>query len=408
MSDRTENESGSLAVSRRTMLRQGALGAAWLAALNIPDVVWALQDGEQLVTFTDYTSDFKVEASPANTRVRCFDLRRLTTWATPNDEFYAFHQTTTPQVDAAAFRLKVSGAVEKPRELTLAEIMARPDRRELPVTLECSGNSTRPNRMSGLLSNGVWTGVGLASLLKECGLTPEAREVVLLGLDMAKEKKAAARNQEFEMPHGRSIHVQDALHPEAMLAFSLNGQPLPAEQGFPLRLILPGWYGMTQIKWLGRIHVLDRRFEGQHMTRNYLAVRAVETDDGPLWLDTSISKTHMKSLVARIARRRAGSGWEYRITGPAWGGAVPIAAVDVQIDDGPWQRADLEPSRGQYAWRLWSLSVKDLPPGGHTVHSRATDSNGRVQPTEVERRQTIASGREDFSIWTRAFQVEAM
>ena len=387
-------------------MQRGAVAAAWLASLGIPESAWALQDGEELVTFTDYTADFRVEASPANTRVRCYDLRRLTTWATPNDEFYTFHQTTTQQVDAASYRLKISGFVERPREFTLDQIKARADRREIPVTLECSGNSPRPNRMSGLLSNGVWTGVGLASILKECGLRPEAREVVFLGLDMEKEKKAAAGNQEFETPHGRSVYVQDALNPEAMLAFSLNGQPLPAEQGFPLRLILPGWYGMTQIKWLGRIQVLDRRYEGQHMTRNYLAVRTVDTPDGPMWLDTSISKTNMKSLVARVAKRRAANDTEFRITGPAWGGQVPIAHVDVQIDDGPWQRATLEPSRGPYAWRLWSLTVKNLAPGTHKLHSRATDANGKVQPAPAERRQSIASGREDFSIWTREIRID--
>jgi DMSO/TMAO reductase YedYZ molybdopterin-dependent catalytic subunit len=393
-----------MGLNRREMIRTSALGAAWLASLGIPEQVWALQDGEELVTFTDYTEAFQVEASPANTRVRCFDLRRLTTWTTPNDEFYAFAQTTTQKVDAASYRLHISGFIDKPRELTLAEVMARPDRREIPVTLECSGNSTRPNRMSGLLSNGVWTGIGLAALLNDCGVRAEAREVVFLGLDMATEKKAVSGRQ-VEVPHGRSIYVQDALNPEAMLAFALNGQPLPAEQGFPLRLILPGWYGMTQIKWLGRIHVLDRRYEGQHMTRNYLAIRGVDTPGGPLWLDTSISKTNMKSVVARVTRRCIGSGAEFRITGPAWGGPVPIAQVDVQIDDGAWQRATLEPSRGPYAWRLWSLAVKDLAPGPHRVHSRATDANGMMQPTAEERRKRLAGGREDFSIWTREITV---
>jgi DMSO/TMAO reductase YedYZ molybdopterin-dependent catalytic subunit len=388
------------------VIRGGAAGVAWLATLGIPDSVWALQDGEELVTFTDYTADFKIEPSPANPRVRCYDLRKLTTWATPNNEFYAFHQTVTQHVDPAAYRLRISGVVDKPREFTLDELKARPDRRDEPVTLECSGNSTRPQRMSGLLSNGVWTGVGLASILKECGVKAEAREVVFLGLDVEKERKAAAANREFEAGHGRSIYVQDALNPTAMLAFALNGQPLPAEQGFPVRLILPGWYGMTQIKWLGRIHVLDRRYEGQHMARNYLAVRSFDTPEGPVWLDTSISKTNMKSVVARVARRKSSSGrWDYRVTGPAWGGQVPIAHVDVQIDDGPWQRTTLEPSRGPYAWRLWSLSIPDLAPGPHRLHSRATDTNGKVQPTAEERRQRVASGREDFSIWTREIVV---
>ena len=401
-------------LTRREILARGAAGAAWLAALGIPESVWALQDGEELVTFTDYTAAFKVDAQAANPTVRCFDLRTLTTWATPNDQFYAFHQGETQRVDPATFRLSISGLVERPLEFTLDQLKARRDRREEPVTLECSGNSTRPQRMSGLLSNGVWSGVGLASILKEAGLKPEAREVVFLGLDMETEKKAAAGNREFVTPHGRSMYVQDALNPEAMLAFALNGQPLPAAQGFPLRLILPGWYGMTQIKWLSRIHVLDRRYEGQHMTRNYLAVRSFDTPEGPLWLDTSISKTNMKSVVARVVRRpstrvarsgQGGEGWEYRIAGPAWGGQLPIQHVDVQIDDGPWQRATLEAARGKYAWRLWSFTVRDLSPGPHTLASRATDANGRMQPTSEDRWKSIASGREDFAIWSRQILV---
>lgn len=373
--------------------------------LGIPESAWALQDDEELVTFADYTDAFKVEASAANPTVRCYDLRTLTNWITPADQHYTFHQTTTPRVDPAGYRLRIGGFVERPRELTLDQLKARRDRRDEPVTLECSGNSTRPQRMSGLLSNGVWTGVGLASILKECGIKPEAREVVFLGLDMEKENKPQAGNREYVAPHGRSMYLQDALNPEAMLAFALNGQPLPAQQGFPVRLILPGWYGMTQIKWLGRIEVLDRRYEGQHMARNYLALRSVETPEGPMWLDTSISKTNMKSVVARVVRRKAASGWEYRITGPAWGGQVPIQHVDVQIDEGEWQPAALEPPRGKYAWRLWNFRVRDLAPGKHTLASRATDTNGRVQPTADERRKSIASGREDFSIWPREIAI---
>lgn len=376
-----------------------------MATLGIPESAWALQDGEELVTFSDYTEDFKVIASAANPTVRCYDLRTLTNWVTPADQHYTFHQTTTPQVDPVSYRLRIGGFVERPREFTLDQLKARRDRRDEPVTLECSGNSTRPQRMSGLLSNGVWTGVGLAAILKECGLKPEAREVVFLGLDREKENKPQAANREYVAPHGRSMYLQDALSPEAMLAFALNGQPLPAQQGFPVRLILPGWYGMTQIKWLGRIEVLDRRYEGQHMARNYLALRSIETPDGPMWLDTSISKTNLKSIVARVVRRTAGSGWEYRITGPAWGGQAAIQHVDVQIDDGEWQPAALEPPRGKYAWRLWNFRVRDLAPGKHTLASRATDVNGRVQPTAEERRKSIASGREDFSIWIREISV---
>jgi DMSO/TMAO reductase YedYZ molybdopterin-dependent catalytic subunit len=378
---------------------------AALAAQGIPDDVWALQAGEQLVTFTDYTDAFKIEAQSSNPTVRCVDLRNLTSWTTANEDFYAFHQTVTPQVDTATFRLRVGGFVERPKELTLAEIMARPDHRDEAVTLECSGNSTRPTRMAGLLSNGVWTGVPLAAILKECGVKPEAREVVFLGEDLEKEKKFQAGNREYTVPHGRSVYLQDALNPDALLAYRLNGQPLPAKNGFPLRLILPGWYGMTQVKWLSRIEVIDRRYEGQHQVRNYLSLRAVDTPEGPIWLDQSISTTHLKSIVARVARRAGGAGWTYRISGPAWGGQVPIDRVEVQIDNGPWQKATLEPAKGKYAWRLWAFETNDLPAGKHMVVSRAIDANGAIQPTDEERRKRIASGREDNTQWVREIVV---
>lgn len=390
---------------RRDVLTRGSASVAWLTVFGIPERLWALQAGDELVEFSDYTDDFKIEAQPSNPRVRCFDLRRLTTWATPNDEFYTFHQTETMRVDPAAFRLRIGGLVDRPVELTLEQLKVRRDTREEAVTLECSGNSPRPQRMNGLVSNGVWSGVGLASILKECGIKPDAREVVFLGLDMEREKKWQARNQEYVAPHGRSMYVQDALNPEALLAFSLNGQPLPAEQGFPLRLILPGWYGMTQVKWLSRIEVIDRRYEGQHMARNYLSLRAIETPDGPIWLDMSISRTNMKSAVARVTRRRNGARWQYRIAGAAWGGQTPIDAIEVQIDDGAWQKATIDERRGKYAWMLWSITTSDLTPGTHTLVSRAIDAHGRRQATADERSRTVASGREEFSLWSREIRI---
>jgi len=301
--------------TRREMIAQSAAGVAWLAALGIPESVWAMQAGEELVTLTDYTDAFQIEASATTPRVRCVDLRQLTSWATPNDQHYAFSQTRAPEVDAATYKLRVSGFVKTPLEFTLDQLKARADRRDEGVTLECSGNSTRPQRMSGLLSNGVWTGVGLKSILEEAGITPEAREVLFLGLDLEKEKKFQAGNREYQAPHGRAIHLLDALHPDTMLAFALNGQPIPREQGFPVRLLVPGWYGMTQVKWLGRIEVLDRRYEGQHQVRNYLSLRSVATPDGPMWLDTSISKNRLKSIVARVTRHKRDGDLVYKFSG---------------------------------------------------------------------------------------------
>ena len=380
-------------MTRREMLLQSLAG---LAALRLP-----LQDGEELVNFTDYTEQFKIEFSEKNPRVRCFDLRTLTSWATPNEQFYTFNQGETQRVDASGWRLRVDGFVKRPKEFTLDELKRRSDKKEEAVTLECSGNSTRPNRMGGLLSNAVWSGVGLAGILKECGVKPEAREVVFFGADMEKEAKPQAGGQEYTTPHGRSVYIQDALNPEAMLAYQMNGKPLPAEQGFPLRLILPGWYGMTQVKWLSLIYVLDRRYEGQHMVRNYLSLRSIETAGGSFWLDTSISRNRLKSVVARVTRRKAGAGYEYKISGPAWGGQIPIQKVEVKVDDGPWRPATIHDRRGKYAWMLWSIDWPNPAAGQHTLVSRAIDANGNVQPTAAEIQKQIASGRENNSQWPR-------
>lgn len=398
------------------MIAQSAAGLAWLASLGVPASAWAARDGEEMVPLTDYTDAFRIDASEATPRVRCVDLRRLTGWTTPNDEHYTFTQTRSPEVDAAGYRLRVGGFVTRPLEFTLDQLKARRDRRDEAVTLECSGNSTRPTRMAGLLSNGVWTGVGLKSILEEAGVKPEAREVLFLGLDMEKEKKFQAGNREYAAPHGRALHLLDALHPDTLLAFALNGEPIPRDQGFPVRLLVPGWYGMTQVKWLGRIEVLDRRYEGQHQVRNYLSLRAIDTPDGPTWIDTSISKNRLKSIVARVTRTKTGSDWQYRIAGPAWGGQVPIKAVEVSVDGGPWQPATIDPlpeaarrlpNRGRFGWVLWSYTVPNLAPGSHKLVSRAIDANGTVQPTKAERDAEIASGREDNAQWTREILVEA-
>jgi DMSO/TMAO reductase YedYZ molybdopterin-dependent catalytic subunit len=387
--------------SRLTRREWIAGGVSALGALGVPKHLWALQSDEELVDFADYTPEFKIEAQPSNPRVRCFDLRRLTSWATPNEEFYTFNQTEVMRVDATKWRLRIDGFVDHPKEFTLDDLKKRSDKREEAVTLECSGNATRPTRMSGLLSNAVWSGVGLASILKECGVKSEAREVVFIGLDQEKEKKFQAGNEEYSAGHARSMYVQDALSPEAMLAYEMNGKTLPAEQGFPVRLILPGWYGMTQVKWLTRIYVLDRRYEGRHMDRNYLSLRSVDGPDGPVWFDTSISKNNLKSVVARVTRRRSANGFEYKISGVAWGGQVPIEKVEVKIDDGAWRPATVTDQHGKYAWTLWSTNWTNPTAGKHTLVSRAIDANGVIQPTADEWKTRIASGRENNSQWPR-------
>jgi DMSO/TMAO reductase YedYZ molybdopterin-dependent catalytic subunit len=362
---------------------------------------------EELVPFRDYGPAFSVEAQSDNPRVKCFDLRRLTSWTTANKDFFAFHQTDVARPGAGAWRLRIGGLVRRPVELSLDDLMNRSDRRELPVTIECAGNSSDPRLMNGLVSNAVWTGVGLAAILQECGVQPEAREVVFLGLDSEREAKWQAGNTSFLSPHGRSIFVQDALSPENLLAFRMNGEPLSPEHGFPLRLIMPGWFGVAHVKWLKRVEVIDHRYEGRHMARNYQSLRAVQSNEETLWLDTSISRNNLKSVVARVTRRPAGSTFEHTISGAAWGGPARIDRIEVQVDSGPWRGARILQRGPDYAWVLWSIDWKDATPGLHTLVSRAVNVRGEIQPKRDELRAKLISNREDNSQWPRSVLIDS-
>lgn len=379
-------------MNRRSFLASG---------FALPFSTLAVAADEEVVPFTDYDPDFHADAQNEKPRVKAFDLRKLTSLNTPNDDFYVFHQTRTVQADAAAWRLRIGGLVKRPLELSLDDLRRRAGRRELAVTIECSGNSGDPRLMNGLVSNAVWSGVGLGDVLKECSVLPEAREVIFLGMDSEEDKKWEAGNASYASPHGWSLYVQDALGPDHLLAFAMNGAPLPPEHGFPLRLVMPGWYGMSQIKWLTRIEVTDRPYEGRHMARNYQSLRGVKSPDGTLWLDSSISWNNLKSVVARVTRRPAGGRFEYEIAGAAWGGPVKIAGVEVQIDGGAWVRASIDQRAGDAAWVLWSAPWREPASGEHTLVSRAINTRGDIQPTRDEMREKLVSNREDNSQWPR-------
>jgi DMSO/TMAO reductase YedYZ molybdopterin-dependent catalytic subunit len=379
-------------LNRRSFLASG---------FALPFSTLAVAADEELIPFTDYDPDFRADAQNENPRVKAFDLRKLTSLTTPSGEFFTFHQTKTVDADAARWRLRIGGLVKRPVELSLDDLRRRPGRRELAVTIECSGNTGDPRVMNGLVSNAVWSGVGLADVLKECSVLPEAREVVFLGMDSEEDKKWEAGNASYPSPHGWSLYVQDALAPDNLLAFAMNGAPLPPEHGFPLRLVMPGWYGMSQIKWLTRIEVIDRPYEGRHMARNYQSLRAVKAPEGTLWLDSSISRNNLKSVIARVTRRPLGERFEYKIVGAAWGGPATIASIEVQIDGGAWVRASIDQRAGDAAWVLWSAPWKEPAAGEHNLVSRAINGRGDVQPTRDEMREKLVSNREDNSQWPR-------
>ncbi|HXV62052.1 MAG TPA: molybdopterin-dependent oxidoreductase [Vicinamibacteria bacterium] len=366
-------------LSRREVLIGGVAG---LSALALPE--WALpalvQD-EELVPFTDYPEDWTTDRGPER---RFFDIRRIGP-ITPADEFFTTQHYPHPRIDGATFRLKMTGLVEREGELSLDDIRGL-GRTELVAGFECSGNS--PRAMQGLVSNGRWTGVPLRDILSLVGVKDAAREVVFFGADRGTEEvEFRGRTYEVEQQYGRSISLEKAMTPEPLVAYALNGEPLSVHQGFPLRLLMPGWYGAPNVKWLANIHVQEDPYLGKYQARWYRTLRA-ETIGGELkWKETAITRMRLKSVVARVTRRGDG----HRVVGFALSDGTPLRSVEVRIDGGPWQAASLDNSSGEYSWKLFTYEWKGAAPGEHTLVSRAIDAHGNLQPTfeELETKKTF-------------------
>src|SRR5437588_1737682 len=180
---------------------------------------------------------------------------KLVSWRTPNSEIFSVSHYGTPDVDTTDWQLEFGGLVKHPRKFPVAELKRR-KRVSITATLECSGNGSAPGFM-GAIGNVTWTGTPLAPLLKECAPQSRAIEVVFFGAD---EKTEKVREKDYRQNFARSLSMADAMRPEMLLAYEMNGQPLPKEHGAPLRLIVPGWFGIAWVKWLNRIELLDRRF----------------------------------------------------------------------------------------------------------------------------------------------------
>jgi DMSO/TMAO reductase YedYZ molybdopterin-dependent catalytic subunit len=266
--------------------------------------------------------------------------------------------------------------VAKPLSLSLDDLK-KVGSGDLVAGFECSGNS--PRLMQGFASNGRWTGVPLRQVLEQAGVMRQAREFVFFGADKGPEE-VEWRTQKFtvEQQFGRSLSREQAMSPEPFLAWALNGQPLTKHQGAPLRLIVPGWYGVANVKWLSQIHLQDEIYLGKFQARWYRTLREEVIDGEPKWKETAISKMRLKSVVARVTK----SGSTHKITGFVLNDGTPIKSVEVKIDDGPWQAAMLDASTtATYSWKLFNFTWNGATAGEHTIVSRVTDVNGRVQPT---------------------------
>ena len=376
-------------MTRRDVLARGGAAAGALAAMGLPEwVLPALAQGESLVPFTDIPESFNPNP---NEFTRFLDIRRIDGPFTPRDQFFTLQHYGHPEVDPAAYRLTVTGLVDRPLSLSLDELR-RLGTADLVAGFECSGNG--PARVQGLASNGRWTGIPLADLLARAGVRPEAEEVVFLGADKGEEDvEFRGRTFKVEQQFGRSLLVANAMG-GAFVAHALNGEPLTRHQGFPVRLLVPGWYGVANVKWLSEIHVQQGRFVGKWQVRWYRTLRG-ETIDGEIkWQETEISRLRLKSVIARVTR----AGGAHRVMGFVLNDGTPLRSVEVSVDDGPWQAATLDPSNTKYSWKLFSWRWEGATPGEHTLVSRVTDATGRVQPTaaDLESKLTFLENNAQF------------
>ena len=380
-------------ITRRETLRRG-LAAASLLALARDWAMPALAEGESDVPFTDIPADFPGDP---NAPTRRFDIRKIDGMLTPKDQFFTTQHFAKPEIDGSAYRLKFTGMVRKPAEFTLADLRAMKPV-ELVNGFECSGNSARA--MEGLSSCGRFTGVRLSAVLKQLGVHPDAREVVFFGYDRGPLDIVFRQNTyKLEQQFGRSITLEHAMKPEPLIAYALNGDPLTRNQGFPVRLIMPGWYGVANVKWLSEVHLQEERFLGNYQARWYRTLRGVggtgaDNDPQTQWVENEVTRMHVKSVIARVTKK-AGA---HQVLGFVLGDGTPLKSVEVQIDNGPWQQATLDPANSRFSWKLFTYRWEGATLGEHTLVSRATDVNGNVQPAaaDLSRKKTFLEDNGQF------------
>lgn len=318
------------------------------------------------------------ELPSAREGVRFTDLAGLDSLLVPNRDFFVLQHGRIPGMTAPGFRLRIEGSLARTASLSLDEIRAVPAK-TLEVSFECAGNGGVG--MHGLVGDAEFRGAPLQTVLEPLGVGSSAREVVFEGADDAEER---LRGNSYPMRFARSLPLRDALDENVILAYEMNGEPLSPEHGFPLRLVVPGWYGIAQVKWLSRIEVLDSRYMGWFMAKEYVTVRGTSIDGRIEHRATSVGRQRLKSLVTRVTRSHADAGIpECFIRGLVWNDGAELLGVEVKIDDGPFASALVEPRKSRFAWTSFRLRWESPAPGRHRIVSRARDTRGS-QPTEEE------------------------
>jgi len=321
-----------------------------------------------------------VTAVPENSET---PLENLRSWVTPNRLFFVRNHFEVPALDLADWRLQVGGCVQRARVWSWDELTALPERTVF-ATVECAGNGRSFLKAhahgvqwgAGAIGHAEWTGVPLKLVLEQAGLKPGAVEVLCEGWDSGTEG-----DHPEPMPFARSLPLVKALDADTLLAYRMNGDTLEPSHGFPLRLFVPGWYGVASVKWLKRIEVLDRPFKGYFQTTKYTiqqqTVRGEETVVvGPMAVKSEIIRPSPGAVL--------GLGTN-RLFGVAWAGEEAVAGVEVSCDRGnTWNPAELIGPRAPYSWTMWEYLWEVAEPGDYELLARATSAGGRVQPLDHE------------------------
>jgi sulfite oxidase len=308
--------------------------------------------------------------------VSSFDFSLLEEGTTPVDLFFVREHFATPSVSSAGWKLSIGGVVATPLEISFDELAAQPHRL-LPVTLECAENPAA----GGLISHAEWSGVKLASLLAKARPGAEARLVRLSGAD----------------GFSRSIPLAKAMHTDTLIAHQMNGEKLSVKHGFPLRAVIPGWYGMDSVKWLRAVEILAGEAPEQGYVRQVRSLLAGTRPDGP------VTVMNVKSAFSRPLHGAILAGRHFVVRGAAWAGENRVRRLEVSLDGGKsWQPARLLSDPQPYAWVHWSYEWKIKGPGTYQLSLRATDDQGRRQPAER------ASDRVDDYEWNPSQNIRVL
>lgn len=319
------------------------------------------------------------EAEPVNLE---WPLAFQAGWLTPADRFYERNHFRRPEPGVSGWTLEVSGHVARPLSLGLRELQALPAT-SLFAVLECSGNKRsffRPPAegtpwRTGAVGNAQWAGVPLGLVLARAGVKPGAAWVRFAGADAGRHKEAG-RWVHFE----RALPLEAARDPSVLLAFNMNGEPLPHKHGGPLRLVVPGWYGMASVKWLRHIEVRTEPFRGPFQVLDYVYLPAPGAYDRAV----PVARVRVNSAIALPAEGARVSPGDLVVRGFAWSGAGPVRTVDVSLDGGvTWLPAQLAEPVARHAWSAWSAIIPAVRPGEYRVMARATDQAGNTQPPEA-------------------------